>query len=177
MLLRTRAALLWLLLCSVGPSALLAQSRGPLSDALPPVAQNNLFRSQARGPRMLTADEGLAILGSALESRHHVNAHADCSHLVQSIYQRAGFPYAYSTSSELYAGVNEFRRVSRPQPGDLVVWRGHVGIVINPTQHSFFSALRSGLGVEHYDSRYWRGRGHPRFFRYSENANPTVLAT
>jgi NlpC/P60 family len=126
---------------------------------------------------MLTADEGLAILGAALESRHRVNAHADCSHLVQAIYQRAGFPYAYSPSSELYAGVNEFRRVSRPQPGDLVVWRGHVGIVINPTQHSFFSALRSGLGVEHYDSRYWRGRGHPRFLRYTKNSNPTVLAT
>ena len=126
---------------------------------------------------MLTPDEGLAILGAALESRHHLNAHADCSHLVQAIYERAGFPYAYTTSSELYAGVNEFRRVNHPQPGDLVVWRGHVGIVINPTQHTFFSTLRSGLGVEHYDSRYWRGRGHPRFLRYTRDASPTVLAT
>lgn len=126
---------------------------------------------------MLTADEGLAILGAALESRHHVNARADCSHLVQAIYERAGFPYAYSTSSELYEGVNEFRRVSRPQPGDLVAWRGHVGIVINPTQHTFFSALRSGLGVEHYDSGYWRRRGHPRFLRYTRETIPTVLAT
>lgn len=126
---------------------------------------------------MLTADEGLAILGAALESRHHVNAHADCSHLVQAIYERAGFPYAYSTSSELYEGVNEFRRVSRPQPGDLVAWHGHVGIVINPTQHTFFSALRSGLGVEHYDSAYWRRRGHPRFLRYTRESSPTLLAT
>ena len=176
MLLRARATLLWLFLCSAGPCLLFAQSRGAFSDSRPSVPQNN-FRAQSRGPRTLTAEEGLAILGAALESRHHANAHADCSHLVQAIYERAGFPYAYSTSSELYAGVNEFRRVSRPQPGDLVAWPGHVGIVINPTQHTFFSALRSGLGVEHYDSSYWRRRGHPRFLRYTRDASPTILVT
>lgn len=172
---RTPVACLWLLSCLLGPHTLFAQRAG-LSDALPAVARNNSFRTQPRGPRLVTNDEGLSILGAALESRHHVNAHADCSHLVQAIYQRAGFPYAYSTSNELYEGTNEFRRISHPQPGDLVAWHGHVGIVINPTQHSFFSALRSGLGVEHYDSRYWRGRGHPRFLRYTKNQAPTVLA-
>ena len=175
MSLRTPVAWLWLLSCLLGSHNLFAQRAG-LGETLPPSAHSNSFRTHLKGPRLVTSDEGLSILGAALESRHHVNAHADCSHLVQAIYQRAGFPYAYSTSNELYEGTNEFRRISHPQPGDLVVWHGHVGIVINPTQHSFFSALRSGLGVEHYDSRYWRGRGHPRFLRYSKNETPTILA-
>jgi len=63
-------------------------------------------------------------------------------------------------------GINEFERVTNPQPGDLAVWRGHAGIVINPAQHSFFSLLRSGAGVAFYDSAYWKRKGRPRFFRY-----------
>jgi len=117
-------------------------------------------------PGALTPDEGLAILGAALESRGHPDWKSDCSHLVQDIYERAGFPFAYATSADLYIGTPAFRRVAHPQPGDLVAWRGHVGIVVNPAQRSFFSALRSGLGVSSYDSKYWRGRGRPHFFRY-----------
>src|SRR5882762_656455 len=116
--------------------------------------------------RSLNQSEGLAILGAALESRRRGKSGSDCSHLVQAIYERAGFPYSYVNSSELYAGIDQFRRVAIPQPGDLAVWRGHVGIVVNPVQHSFFSLLRSGRGVEAYDSSYWKRRGAPRFFRY-----------
>ena len=47
---------------------------------------------------------------------------ADCSHLVHAIYLQAGFPYPYASSSDLYDGTDDFRRVNRPQPGDLVVW-------------------------------------------------------
>src|SRR6266852_3612283 len=121
-------------------------------------------------PRILTADEGLAILSAALESRAHRDFESDCSHLVHAIYERAGFPYSYQPSSTLYAGNDDFRRIARPQPGDLVVWPGHVGIAVNPAQRSFFSALRSGLGVDSYDSPYWRERGRPRFLRYVTDA-------
>jgi hypothetical protein len=58
----------------------------------------------------------------------------------------------------------------------LVVWRGHVGIVISPVQHSFFSAMRSGRGTEFYDSAYWQGRGRPRFFRYLKSAARNQLS-
>ncbi len=116
--------------------------------------------------RSLNLSEGLAILGAALESRRRGKSGSDCSHLVQAIYERAGFPYSYANSSELYEGVDQFRRVAILQPGDLAVWHGHVGIVVNPAQHSFFSLLRSGRGVETYDSPYWKRRGFPRFFRY-----------
>lgn len=120
--------------------------------------------------RPLGASEGLAILGAALESRHRANAGSDCSHLVQAIYEKAGFPYSYVNSFQLYEGIDQFRRVTNLQPGDLAVWKGHVGIVVNPGQHSFFSMLRSGRGVETYDSKYWKRRGTPRFFRYVKAA-------
>ena len=114
----------------------------------------------------LTLDERLAILGAALDSRRHAVHPADCSHFVHALYERAGFSYEYASSSDLYAGTDEFRRVVTPQPGDLVVWHGHAGIVVNPAQHSFFSLLRSGPGVDSYDAPYWKRRGRPRFFRY-----------
>lgn len=97
----------------------------------------------------------------------------DCSHLVHDIYQRAGLPYDYATSRDLYDGVDAFRRVYDPLPGDIVVWRGHVGIVVDPEEHSFLSALRSGVKVSAYDTRYWKMRGRPRFYRYSLQGEQT----
>jgi hypothetical protein len=93
---------------------------------------------------------------------------------VHAIYERAGFPYAYASSADLYTGISEFRRVFRPQSGDLVVWPGHVGVAVNPAQSSFFSALRSGQSVESYDSAYWKERGRPRFFRYVKKTSATA---
>jgi cell wall-associated NlpC family hydrolase len=125
---------------------------------------------------LLSPDEGLDILGVALDTRHRLTNDRDCSHLVHALYERAGFPYPYSNSRELYAGIERFQLVTEPQPGDLIVWLGHVGIIVSPVKRSFFSALRSGRGVERYDSPYWRRRGQPRFFRYVKDslslANP-----
>lgn len=154
---------LWFLLFGMtGFPAALAQQKqdGP----------NRSYRATREAPaslaKPLTLDEGLAILNAALDSRHHAGFTSDCSHFVHGLYQRAGFPYEYASSSDLYLGIDEFRRVTNPQPGDLAVWRGHAGIVVNPAQHSFFSLLRSGPGVDTYDSPYWSHRGRPRFFRY-----------
>jgi hypothetical protein len=88
---------------------------------------------------------------------------------VHSIYESAGFPYPYADSEDLYGGVKGFLRVERPQPADLVVWHGHVGIVIRPSGHAFFSLLRTGPGMDDYRSRYWKSRGEPRFYRYIKN--------
>ncbi len=117
-------------------------------------------------PAVLSKDDGFAIAERALAypARHH--AAMDCSHLVNRIYVRAGFPFAYATSTQIFEGAAGFVRVPRPQAGDLVAWRGHVGIVVDPARHSFYSALRSGLGVDNYESPYWRRRGDPRFYRY-----------
>jgi hypothetical protein len=131
---------------------------------------------QPPAPHLLSPSEGLAILGTALDSRHHrSDFSSDCSHFVHALYERAGFRYEYASSSDLYEGTDDFRRVSTPQAGDLAVWRGHAGIVVNPAQHSFFSVLHSGPGVDSYDSPYWRHRGQPRFFRYFKQAPSGVL--
>jgi hypothetical protein len=109
----------------------------------------------------------LAIVNTAREYRDRKGRNADCSHLVHEIYGRAGFAYPYANSFKLYAGVESFRRVKTPQAGDLIVWRGHVGIVVNPVQHSFYSSHDSGPGIDFYDSRYWLGRGPARLYRYT----------
>ena len=128
--------------------------------------------------RLLTRDEGQAIVAAI--SAHHQSlrgkrAKPDCSHLVNAIYDLAGFPYPYAKSADLYRGHASFVRVSAPQPGDLIVWRGHVGLVLDSRQHFFYSSLRSGLDTEDYTSAYWRKRGTPRFYRYRAASDQTIL--
>jgi hypothetical protein len=162
-----KGALLFLLLYAPVTSIAVAQEKQASSNEAYPVSRERPgLQQKTIGSRALTRNEGLAILDVALDSRHHAEFAFDCSHFVHGIYERAGLPYEYASSSELYAGIDEFRRVANPQPGDLAVWRGHAGIVVNPVQHSFFSVLRSGPGLASYDSPYWKQRGRPHFFRY-----------
>ena len=175
---QAKGALLFLLFCVAAGVPSLAQEKQRKSNGTYNVARED------RGPqhkafvsRPLTPDEGLAILSAALDSRHHTGFTSDCSHFVHGLYHRAGFPYGYANSLDLYAGIDEFRRVTSPQPGDLAVWRGHAGVVISPAQHSFFSFLRSGPGVESYDSPYWKRRGRPHFFRYVRAVPKGVLSS
>ena len=116
--------------------------------------------------RLVNAHQGAMLVNIARAHREQVDHKPDCSHLVHQIYVLSGFPYPYASSDDLYDGVNDFRRVSTPHPGDLVVWRGHVGIVINPAKHTFYSSVSSGLRTEFYDGPYWRTLGRPRFYRY-----------
>lgn len=104
-----------------------------------------------------------SLLSSALEMEQ---TEMDCSHLVHYLYQRFGLDYDYANSISLYEGVSAFRRVARPHAGDLIVWRGHVGIVVDAAEKTFVSALRSGVRVSSYVSRYWQTRGTPRFLHY-----------
>lgn len=99
----------------------------------------------------------------------------DCSHFVQYLYEQAGLYYGYTPSRILYAGIKGFKRVFHPNPGDLIVWPGHVGIVVDPQETTFLSSLRSGVKTSSYQSTYWKKRGRPRFLRYvgiPENAAP-----
>src|SRR5262249_49323419 len=117
-------------------------------------------------PRPLTKTEGRKILAAISAVDADSESVTDCSHFVHDVYEQAGFPYDYVSSRELYVGSLNFTRVHKPQAGDLVVWRGHVGIVIDPKEHSFFSFVRSGPDTQFYDSPYWRSRGIARFYRY-----------
>ncbi len=156
-----------LALCGLALSASSAQEQiRPIqsSDAKTQVRREGATRRPA--PAVLSPDDGLSVIAAALDERTRAPRQTDCSHLVHAIYVQAGFPYPYASSSDLYDGSDAFRRVKRPQPGDLVVWPGHVGIVINPAQHAFFSRLGRGPGVDAYDAQYWKQRGQVRFYRY-----------
>ena len=122
--------------------------------------------AEAAGSRPIARTEGRKILAVIPTIDSESESETDCSHLVHDVYEQAGFPYDYASSRELYIGSTSFTRVRAPQAGDLVVWRGHVGIVIDPKEHSFFSSVRSGPDTQFYDSPYWRSRGIARFFRY-----------
>ena len=122
--------------------------------------------AETAGPRPIARTEGRKILAAIPTVDSESESETDCSHLVHDVYEQAGFPYDYASSRELYIGSTNFTRVRAPQAGDLVVWRGHVGIVIDPKEHSFFSSVRSGPDTQFYDSPYWRSRGIARFFRY-----------
>ena len=116
--------------------------------------------------RLVSNQEGVDIVDAASEHQETITAKPDCSHLVYEIFQLAGYPYPYANSADLYNGVPNFLRVRKPQAGDLVVWRGHVGIVVDPREHSFYSSLRSGLQTSDYTAPYWRRYGSPKFYRY-----------
>jgi cell wall-associated NlpC family hydrolase len=145
------------------------------SDGAP--RENAAMQQKLNRTRPLTRAEGRRIVQVAMDSRHPVKTRYDCSHFVHGSYQRAGFPYTYASSSDLYEGDAKFLRVSNPQPGDLAVWPGHAGIVVNPARRSFLSVLHNGPGVDRYDSKYWRRRGQPRFFRYVKATPEKTLSS
>ena len=154
--------------CKIGllSGALLALTFSGLSSSAQTTQHG---RTGKRWPRLLLFSEGKAILEAAWTHRSNVDVDdkPDCSHLVHDIYSLIGLDYEYAPSRDLYFNeVASFRRVFHPQPGDLIVWLGHVGIVVSPLEHSFYSSLNSGLLVDDYLKRYWRRRGTPRFYRY-----------
>jgi hypothetical protein len=178
----SRGTLLFLVAYEIAISVALGQGKAANSNRAYRITHESPdLQHKPIASRMLTPNEGLAILSAALDWRHKQSDFStDCSHFVHELYERAGFLYEYASSSDLYEGTSEFRQVASPQPGDLAVWPGHAGIVVNPDQHSFFSVLHSGPGVDSYDSPYWKQRGHPRFFRYLKSVqrgvvNPSIL--
>ena len=130
------------------------KAQAALAPAIPP------------GYRLLSLREGRSLIQEMAWADDEEGLSPDCSHLVHKLYEQAGHPYPYASSLDLYSGTGPFLRVRYAHPGDLVVWRGHVGIVVNPREHSFFSTTSSGARTQNYGSAYWRGRGDPHFFRY-----------
>jgi hypothetical protein len=154
--------LIWL--CSADVTAVNAQSAPETTQS-----SGNL--------RLLSGPEGKAIASAALEQNQVPNGTQDCSHVVHEIYLNAGFEYPYASSFDLYAGTENFERVKHPQPGDLIAWPGHVGIVLEPSEHSFYSLVSTGLEAQNYDGAYWKSRGRPRFYRFKvENAGVRTAA-
>ncbi len=160
-----RRALIAILFCGIALPGMWAQDSALADDASGPTPKVSRQKHESKG-KTLNSDERLAVLASALDSKTPRFSERDCSHLVHAIYERAGFPYTYADSDDLYDGVEGFRRVSQPEAGDLIVWHGHAGIVVRPSRHVFYSFLHAGPGTDDYTSLYWQGRGKPHFYRY-----------
>lgn len=159
--LRAVHAASWVIALCASAMAASAQQTAPQPDGAPAV-------------RLVSAEQGRKIAAAALDGDEPLSGTQDCSHLVHQIYSVAGYEYPYASSFDLYAGNGNFRRVKHAQAGDLITWPGHVGIVLDPKQHSFYSLVRSGLQSEDYLSPYWRSRGRPRFYRYIVSARPDM---
>ncbi|MCI0351711.1 MAG: C40 family peptidase [Acidobacteriales bacterium] len=159
------------------------QAQVSVTEPKPPESLNNPAatttgtNSTAR-QRPLSRQEGAALRDFALAQPSDLDPKPDCSHLMHQIFTEAGLEYPYANSFDLYLGIPQFRRVKNAQPGDLIVWRGHVGLVVQPGERSFYSSLGSGIQTDEYDNRYWRKRGTPRFYRYltSGSDKATLLA-
>jgi hypothetical protein len=149
----TKIALWTACICVIGAVSAEAQAGLPARENTP-----NL--------RLMSVAEGRAIVRTAFQGDELEQGARDCSHVVHAVYATAGFAYPYASSFEIYSGDGNFARVKYPRAGDVIAWPGHVGIVVNPAQHSFFSLVRTGLGEQDYESAYWRSRGRPRFYRY-----------
>lgn len=150
-----------LLVCGIG-TRMIAQEevRSALTEFTPNADVPELVAREHLDPRNLLLQLGAQIHQTEL----------DCSHFVQYLYQQVGLDYGYAPSRILYEGMEGFKRVRHPKPGDLIVWKGHVGIVVDPEEKTFLSALRSGVKTSSYESHYWKLRGHPRFLRHMGNA-------
>jgi hypothetical protein len=142
-------------------------ARAQATPAAQPKAQPaSAEQGSAPSFRLLNVKEGRSIVDAAKDQEQTERDPQDCSHLVHQAYLDAGFEYPYANSFELYAGNENFLRVRRPRAGDLIVWPGHVGIVRDPIEHSFYSLVRTGLQAQDYLGTYWKARGRPRFYRY-----------
>jgi uncharacterized protein RhaS with RHS repeats len=92
----------------------------------------------------------------------------DCSHLVALAYRSAGFDYRYWSTSE--TPDEHLAAVQQAAVGDVILWRGHMGIVTDPspTSCTFMAARHHGevAGTSsHAPKTYWGKRSH-RLLRY-----------
>jgi hypothetical protein len=129
-----------------------------------------LPRLVSKEARLVSKEEGRALAQTALHHWPQMRDKPDCSHLVHDVYVEAGLNYEYATTNDIFDGIESFERVSQPQAGDLVVWQGHVGIVIDPEDNSFYSSVITGFSVSSFSSSYWESRGPRRFYRYKISA-------
>jgi len=152
---------------SLAAARLTAQDRYDFSSATTKfVVDNDDPTGFSERSHPLEPKEMLLRMGRQIESTD-----LDCSHFVQWLFERAGLYYDYAPSRMLYDGMPGFLRVSHPRAGDLIVWPGHVGIVVDPDAETFVSALRSGVKTSSYTSSYWKRRGTPHFLRYLPGAD------
>jgi len=89
-------------------------------------------------PRTLTPDEGLAVLGAALESRGHPEPKSDCSHFVHAIYEAA----SSESSSQNVRNTDLIARNGTESQGQLIQTRDPDLVMVKPHHSSVVRAAR-----------------------------------
>jgi cell wall-associated NlpC family hydrolase len=84
----------------------------------------------------------------------------DCSHFVYYVYKHflPNFPYMPSSR---YLESPLFRHIgsSEMKPADLILWNGHIAVLVNPIQGSFIGSQTStGVAVATMSNPYWQQR-------------------
>jgi len=94
----------------------------------------------------------------------------DCSHYVHEVYRDSGHPYEYKQTSH-FSSSKSFIKVDNPRPGDVVLWKGHMGIVVDPEEGAFIGAQSStGVAESNYLKGYWKdARVRIGFYRYNKS--------
>jgi cell wall-associated NlpC family hydrolase len=96
------------------------------------------------------------------------DAGIDCSHLVYRVYRETVFgSFPFMDTATLRTS-DEFVTVNEPQSGDIVLWDGHVAIVVDPVEGSFIGAQTStGVAIANYKTNsYWKAKPGLLFRRH-----------
>jgi len=136
---------------------------------------NNYFHIREQRESIL--EKALSQTGTPYKSKNHPK-NFDCSHFVQFVYstnenenfharkpydeskQKHDLSYPYQPTSALWNKSNReslgLQKIKweNAQPGDLILWNGHVGIVTEAGK-KFIGAQNDGVGITNYDSGYW----------------------
>jgi cell wall-associated NlpC family hydrolase len=103
------------------------------------------------------------------------DAGIDCSHFVYQVLNEARKRVAmpgpapqlvdYRSTGTMIAS-NLFFPIKTPEGADLVLWDGHVAILLDPGSKTFIGAQSSGVGQDNYASPYWANRSGLQFVRF-----------
>ena len=153
------------------PQAVASSIKGLLKGLSPALVLKNMSMARSLGikaPSTLPSDRRQSILDIA-----HQNAGThyqwggesasgmDCSHFVHHVYQEAGVAYPYTTTHGDWQQ-SGFTKTNQPQRGDIIMWNGHMGIIVDPDKKTFIGAQKStGVAEASYATgRYWGNRAH-----------------
>jgi cell wall-associated NlpC family hydrolase len=92
----------------------------------------------------------------------------DCSHFVWEVIKAAGHPKAPYLSTGSIPGSPAYSPASEPpREGDIILFDGHMGIVVDSTTMTFIGAQSGGVDSASYAKGSYWGNLHHRFYRYT----------
>ncbi|EAD5704781.1 SH3 domain-containing protein [Listeria innocua] len=91
----------------------------------------------------------------------------DCSGYTQYVYEKVTGVRIPNTSAPQYSAADKVKNGNQ-KPGDLVYFKGHVGIYIG--NGKMINAQNDGVKIDNINSSYWQSIfvGYGRFFNFSE---------